>query len=120
MVRGSSATLSFGGDPAIQRDYQAALGEFLVKFNRRENGGVLERSLKKLGRGDLYRPEAQLSAKLHCLDIVDLAIPALHNLEMFTARQSQRWPTGMINARAGRSIGTISRSTSVTSFGRHF
>lgn len=39
-------------DPAIQTDYEAALGSFLVSFNRLENliGDLLEESLAHLGR----------------------------------------------------------------------
>jgi hypothetical protein len=75
-------------DPAIQQDYQAALGEFLVKFNRLENliGDLILHSLTKLGRPDLYRPEAQLSSKLHTLELVGLALPNMHKPTMKAIR----------------------------------
>lgn len=75
-------------DPAIQTDYEAALGLFLVRFNRLENliGDLLEGSLAKLGRGDLYSPEDRLEAKLRQFETVLLALPQMHKPDFKTAK----------------------------------
>lgn len=67
-------------DPAIQTDYEAALGSFLVSFNRLENliGDLLEESLAHLGRPDLYVVGDRLELKLRLFETVLLAIPRMH------------------------------------------
>lgn len=67
-------------DPAIQTDYEAALGSFLVSFNRLENliGDLLEESLAHLGRADLYVAGDRLELKLRLFETVLLAIPRMH------------------------------------------
>lgn len=75
-------------DPAIQTDYEAALGLFLVRFNRLENliGDLLEGSLGKLGRADLYAPEDRLEVKLRHFETVLLALPRMHKPDFKTAK----------------------------------
>lgn len=67
-------------DPAIQTDYEAALGSFLVSFNRLENliGDLLEESLAHLGSADLYVAGDRLELKLRLFETVLLAIPRMH------------------------------------------
>lgn len=67
-------------DQAIQIAYEAALGDFLVRFNRLENlvGDVLQKAFERLGRPDLHRKNDALSDKLHTLELVGLAFPTMH------------------------------------------
>ncbi|WP_321343061.1 hypothetical protein [Breoghania sp.] len=67
-------------DPRIQSDYEAALGRFLVQFNRLENliGDLLSRSLSKLGRNHLYKATDRLESKISLLEVSLLAISGIH------------------------------------------
>jgi hypothetical protein len=60
--------------PEIQRDYEAALGRFIVAFNAVDNllARVIETVLIKVGRMDLVKPctEAGYSQKLLTLDLL--------------------------------------------------
>jgi hypothetical protein len=76
-------------DPVIQTDYEAALGSFLVRFNRLENliGDLLEASLAKHGRADLYFSGDRLELKLRQFEIVLLALPGMHKPDCKAAAQ---------------------------------
>jgi hypothetical protein len=66
-------------DPQIQKDYEAALGEFLVAFNRIENivGDVIILALNKAGREEvLGLMKGELFArKVLILDLVSVHFP---------------------------------------------
>jgi hypothetical protein len=65
--------------PSIQRDYEAALGGFLVRFNRIENAvnRLLRFSLARLGRLDLERQtvRATLQTRVQNLCLLMLSFP---------------------------------------------
>ncbi|KQQ85088.1 hypothetical protein [Aureimonas sp. Leaf324] len=67
-------------DPAIQVEYKAALGGFLVQFNALENmlADILEMSFRSLKRRDLYRGNEPFEKRLMTLELVGLALPRMH------------------------------------------
>lgn len=66
-------------DPQIQKDYEAALGAFLVVFNRIENtvSDIIGLVLSKAGRGDTLKSlnGDHFSRKLTTLDLLSLVYP---------------------------------------------
>lgn len=61
--------------PDIQRNYEAALGRFILAFNQLDNylGEIIETVLKRLGRDDLVGPcvrEADFGLRLRFLDLL--------------------------------------------------
>jgi hypothetical protein len=71
-------------DPQIQKDYEAALGEFLVRFNRVENaiGDLIVHALSRLKRTELVDRcrNAQLNLRLRNLELIMLAFPEVQKL----------------------------------------
>lgn len=67
-------------DPQIQAEYEAALGSFLVSFNRLENllGDLLQQSLRRLGKPELYRANDRFELKLRFFQFVLLALPDMY------------------------------------------
>ncbi len=66
-------------DPKIQKDYEAALGQFLVAFNRIENvvGDVIVGALKKAGREEILglMKGEMFARKVLILDLVSMHFP---------------------------------------------
>jgi len=81
-------------DPQIQRDYEAALGDFLVKFNKLENlvSDIVRRGFEELGQPDLYVAAHKIDMKLYVLRVISLAIPTLHmpNIDEIKALNGER------------------------------
>jgi hypothetical protein len=75
-------------DPQIQKDYEAALGAFLVAFNRIENtiSDIIELSLYKAERAEIIeRFKADtFSRKIGTLDLLSIAYPHMRNANLLT------------------------------------
>lgn len=71
-------------DPQIQKDYEAALGDFLVRFNRIENliADIAYRALKRYGRTDLAASTIKqpLQQRLDSLELILLGVSNLRPL----------------------------------------
>lgn len=71
-------------DPQIQKDYEAALGAFLVRFNRIENmiARLVRHALSRLDRQDLLNRSMSgpLKQRVQALDLILLAFPAFPKL----------------------------------------
>ena len=66
-------------DPQIQKDYEAALGAFLVVFNAIENtiNDIIVLALQKSGRADILKQldNDSFNRKLTTLDLISVAYP---------------------------------------------
>jgi hypothetical protein len=69
-------------DPKIKKDYEAALGAFLLAFNRMDNtvSDVIVLALKKAGREEIPKSiaeEDRFARKVQNLDLISLRFPEI-------------------------------------------
>ena len=73
-------------DPQIQKDYEAALGEFLVAFNRIENtvSDIIVLALKKAGREEILGSMAwdTFDRKIRNLELISLRFQEIASLRL--------------------------------------
>ena len=73
-------------DPQIQKNYEAALGKFLVAFNEVEAtvGDIIFLALKKAERSEIFKliPNERYASKILALDLISLTFPKVASIEL--------------------------------------